>query len=108
MVVLQGPDYERVYAAGGNDFVIRTEGQTPDSAVLVRMKFILKLNAIYVPDLDEAILAACCQHRAAGVALLLGAPLERGNRALKGVKKLDRRWFVWLPQADEIVCGATG
>ena len=59
MVVLERPDNESVCATGGNDFVIRTERKTADSTILVSMKFVLKLNAIYVPNLDEAILTAC-------------------------------------------------
>ena len=37
MVVLERPDNEGVYATGGNDFVIGTERQTPDPAILVSM-----------------------------------------------------------------------
>ena len=106
VVVLEGPDNEGVYATGGYDFVIRTEGQTLHSAILVSVQFVLKLNAIYVPNLDEAILTACSQHRAARTRL--GTPLERVDWALKGVEKLDGRWLVRLPQTDQVVLGATG
>jgi hypothetical protein len=37
MVVLERPYNEGVNATGGNDFVIGTERQTPDPAILVSM-----------------------------------------------------------------------
>ena len=101
MVVLQRPDYEGVDAPRSNYFVVGAERQTPHSAVLMSVQFILKLKAIYIPNLDKTILASCSQNCAARVALR--APLERRDRALKRVEKLYGRGLVLLPETHKVV-----